>query len=151
MLKTIVIATGLLAATGTAMADRLPAPPTKVYQASTAPTCSPVTLQVYFQNGATLLNDSARRSISAAGDQLRGCALAGVKLVAVSADGRSADESEALASQRIEIVSSELGIQGFAPARFDQQISAPEDQPEANRLMARRVEVTFAAYRPAIG
>lgn len=151
MLKTTLIAAGMIALTGTAMADPYPAPPTAIYHASTAPTCNPVKLQVYFQNGAALLSENARRSIDAVSDNLDGCALAGVKLVAISADGRTVTESETLANQRIAIVSSALGDQGLAPDAFTSEINMAQSQTVTNRPMARRVEVTFAAYRPAIG
>ncbi len=140
----------LASAIAPAMADG-PPPPAATYITATVHACNPTTLQVYFQNGETVLSASARRAISSTADTLDGCALASVKLVSLSADGRTMPETTALAAGRLDIVSSALRDHGLVADDTLSSIDTDFDEAAVSRPMARRVEVQFAAYRPEIG
>ncbi len=150
MYKTLLTAAAVVTAMAPAMADSLP-PPTTSYIAPVAHVCNPTTLQVYFQNGETVLSESARRAISSTANTLNGCALASVKLVSLSADGRTMPETTALAAGRLDIVSSALTDHGLVADDTLSSIDTDFDESVVSRPMARRVDVQFAAYRPEIG
>jgi len=151
MYKTMLAATIAVVALAPAMADGLAPPPTEVYTAPIVQTCNPTILQVYFQNGEAVLSQQARASIETTADILSGCALASVSMVSRSSDGRDADEAATIASNRIDMVLSALSDQGLTADQTVTRIDAVTDQIALNRPMARRVEVTLAAYRPQIG
>lgn len=152
MFKTAVISASILLAGAPAMADGLyPAPPTKIYQAAEVQACNPLSLNVYFQTGESVLSEASLRTIAAASESLAGCAFADVELVSVAADGRSEPEAAELASARIDMVSAALRDGGVSTDNLRAEIDTPANAPTENRIMARRVEITLAAYRPQIG
>ena len=150
MYKTMLAAAASIAVLAPAMADGLPPPPTETYVAPVAQVCNPTTLQVYFPNGEAALSDFARNSIAKTSAMLAGCALASVEMVSLSADGRTMAETTALANQRIDMVLAELRDQGLTADATTTRIDTDHSETVVNRPMARRVEITLAAYRPDI-
>lgn len=152
MFKTALITATMMLASAPALADGMyPAPPTEPYTAPQVQACNPLSLNVYFQTGESMLSEASLRTIAAASDRLAGCAFADVELVSVAADGRSLPEAAELANARIDMVSAALRDKGVSTANLTTEIDAAPGAPASNRLMARRVEITLAAYRPQIG
>ena len=151
MYKTLLTAAIVATTLTPAMADGLSPPPTARYDAPKAQTCNPTTLQVYFQNGVTVLSDSARRAIASTADTLDGCALASVDLVSMSADGRTMPETTTLAAGRLATVSTALTDHGLVADDTSTSVDTDFEEAVTSRPMARRVEVRLAAYRPEIG
>ncbi len=151
MYKTILATIGLSLGISPAFADGYSAPPTAVYTQSQDPICNPMTVQVYFQNGQTLLSDSARRTIESASTSLNGCALASISIVSFARDGRTNTEVISLATGRIENVQAALVDQGLVRTDLSTSISPNTGSSSAYQPTSRRIEVTLAAYRPDIG
>lgn len=151
MYKTMFTAVALISTAAPAMADRYPAPPTEVYVAPDVKTCENTTVRIYFGNGETILSDSARRTIEAAAADLEGCSIAAMDLSAVTADGRTAPETAALAASRLAMVSSTMADESLTAEDITAMIDEADLTDTTNRVMARRVDVTLAAYSPNIG
>lgn len=151
MYKHVLIAAAMTASAATAFADVPPPPPTEKYTPPAEQVCNPTTVQIYFGTGETVLSKSARRVIEAAASNLDGCAIADVRLTALSSDGRSMPETFDLAENRLATVSSVLSDKGLTADSVSKSIDTDVEEPAVNRPMTRRVEVQLAAYRPDIG
>ncbi|MEM9937702.1 MAG: hypothetical protein AAF768_02545 [Pseudomonadota bacterium] len=153
MIRTLMTAAISAACLSTAHAGQNvpPAPPTEAYTATSVTVCNPVSLQIYFQNGESVLSEFSRSTLSATREGLSGCSIARVDLVAVTGDGRTTDEKAALASARSELVLNALAEEGLTS---DTISTAYEMTPKAELIghpAVRRVDITLAAYRPEIG
>lgn len=151
MFKSILMSAAFIGLVAPAVASPLPAPPTKAYTAPAAETCAPTTIRVYFQNGEAMLSSHARDVIAAAHDKLAECSILSVDMVALSADGRTMDEVNELAGERLTIVTEALQHKGLLTQPASVRIDTDFAEEVVGRPMARRVEVTLAAYNPAIG
>lgn len=151
MYKTILTAAALTSIAAPAFADRYPAPPTEVYVAPEVKTCEPTSVRVYFGNGETVLSKSARRVIEAAASDLEGCSVSAMKMSAVTADGRTAPETETLAASRLAMVASAMTDENLKAEDITARIDTKSATQAQNRMMARRVDVDLAVYRPEIG
>jgi hypothetical protein len=147
-LTTIAIATSLTTA---ANAAPLPAPPTEVYTPPVQSSCVDTTVQVYFENGASALTNHARSVISQAQQNLSGCALGDVEMIAITSDARTQDELVELSSERIAMVSGALASEGVPIAYAKTAIDTDIEEASTLRPMTRRVEVRLTAWAPEIG
>ena len=151
MYKTALTTIAALATASTAFASTLLPPPTEVYVEPVRLECEATTVQIYFENGGTLLTAPARRTIAATKQQLTGCAIADLDMKAIAADGRTMPETTSLASERIATVLSALTDEGLVADNMMASIDTDIAESQIGRTMARRVDVTFAAYDPSIG
>ena len=151
MYKTALTTIAALATASTAFAGTLIPPPTEVYVEPVRLECEATTVQIYFENGGTLLTAPARRIIAATKSQLSGCAIADVDITAIAADGRTMPETTSLASERIATVLSALTDEGLVADDMTASIDTDMAESQIGRAMARRVDVTLAAYNPKIG
>lgn len=153
MIKAILTAGLVTASLASAQAGQNvpPAPPTEVYTAPAVTVCNPVSVQVYFRNGEAALSDFALSTLSETRKGLTGCEIARVDLVSLTADGRTDDENITLASERASLVLSALSDEGLIAETISTELDVDADEAVIGRAMARRVDVTLAAYRPDIG
>jgi len=151
MFKSILMSAAFIGLVAPAVASPLPAPPTKAYTAPAAETCTPTTIRVYFRNGEAMLSSHARDVIAATQDKLASCSILSIDMVALSADGRTMDEVTELASDRLTIVAEALKNEGLLTRPASARIDTDFSEEVVGRPMARQVEVTLAAYNPAIG
>ena len=151
MFKSILMSAAVIGLAAPAIAAPMPAPPTEAYTEPATDTCAPMTIRVYFQNGEAMLSSHARDVIAAAHDKLAECSILSIDMVALSADGRTMDEVTKLASERLTIVAEALQHKGLLTQPASARIDTDFTEEVVGRPMARRVEVTLAAYNPAIG
>ncbi len=151
MYKNFAGALAAIAMATPAFADNLPPPPTEVYTPSTAQSCTPFKMQVYFQSGETVLSQHALNTISATRDQVSECAIAELKLVSLAADDEANSKTAELATERLTLVRAALKAEGMESEDVSAEIVVTPATYKTNQPMARRVEVMVAAYRPEIG
>ncbi|MDJ0922559.1 MAG: hypothetical protein QNI84_15630 [Henriciella sp.] len=153
MFKTIFTASACALCFATAQAGQNipPPPPTEVYIAPAVTVCDPVSVQIYFRNGEVVLSEFSRTTLSATRERLDGCKIASVSLVSETADGRTAKENASLADARAQLVLSALDDKGLMADEISTELNIRSDKATARRPIARRVDVTLAAYRPDIG
>lgn len=149
MIKPIILTAIMSALVVPAFADVPPAPPTAVYVEPMITTCEPVTLRIYFQNGEAMLSSHARSVIEEAQSQLEACAIRDVDMVAVSLDGRTDGERQNIGAERLAMVASALQNEGLLPVAASARIAVSGQALQAG--LARRVDITLAAYDPKIG
>lgn len=148
LLASAVLTTALAAP---AFADVLPPPPTEVYTPQAQTLCTPFNLNVYFQPGESVLNQHSLNTLQAATERVQGCAISSLSLISLAADATNRAPQEDLAAERLNLVHTALISQGISAEETSKDITALPVRFETEPPMARRVEITVAAYRPEIG
>ncbi|MEM1087537.1 MAG: hypothetical protein AAGH90_07390 [Pseudomonadota bacterium] len=149
MMKTIMTATALGVFTMAAVAEAPPAPPTDVYIAADTQPCEAMTISIYFQNGEAVLSSHAHNIIEDARARLADCQITDVEMVAHTGDARSTGEKQLIGQDRLAIVASTMRDEGLLPNSASARIE--ENTSEQSYVMARRVDVTLAAFDRNIG
>lgn len=126
-----------------AAADSLPPPPVEAYHTVSEPNCEMRTVQIYFPMGEALLTEQAHRSIKALANTLSKCDLYDAHFTAISADGRTADQTATLGQTRIDMVRMNL-LQDVAPAHeIFSTVKTELPEPGVTQPMQRRVEIVL--------
>lgn len=150
MFKHVIISALTASATLAAQGEVLPPPPTQAHTAPTATPCAPVTLNIYFPNGESTLTPQAQRVLKETEVQLSHCVITDVALRAQTDDARDVEEAQSLGQERLIMVTNTLRQYGLSGNGFAAGVADTSTTTNSPAALNRRIEITLAAYNPAI-
>ena len=150
-MKNLIVSISAIVAAGSVWADTPPPPPETAAAPAYEQICTPLKLTLYFANDSIEVSPHARTALESAIDDVKGCAVTGIRTTTLSNDARSDAALSTISEARTDNVLEAIASTGIwsNSVQTDIVLSRSTNRADAaGEPLARRVEVELMTTRP---